>query len=48
MALFRWLLILLLAVAAVLVAWWGMIRMPGKSFAGTPPPLSAAEQTLRA
>lgn len=25
-----------------------MIRMPGKSFSGTPPPLSAEEQTLRA
>lgn len=48
MARFSRLLVLLLAVAAVLVAWWAMIRMPGKSFAGTPPPLSAEEQTLRA
>ena len=48
MASFRTVLILLLAILAALVAWWGMIRMPGKSFAGTPPPLSAEEQTLRA
>ena len=39
--------LLLLAVAALLVAWSGMIRMPGKSFAGTPPALSAEEQALR-
>lgn len=30
------------------MAWSAMIRMPGKSFAGTPPPLSGEEQTLRA
>ena len=47
MARFRTFLLLLLAMAAVLVAWWGMIRMPGKSFTGAPPPLSPEEQTLR-
>ena len=41
-------LLLLLAVVALLVAWWGMIRMPGKSFTGAPPALSPAEQELRA
>ena len=44
----RPLLILLLAAGAVLMAWSAMIRMPGKSFAGTPPPLSAEEHALRA
>ena len=39
--------LLLLAVVAVLVAWSAMIRMPGKSFAGTPSALSAEEQALR-
>ena len=48
MARFRWLLVLLLAVAAVLMAWSGMIRMPGKSFTGSPPRLSPEEQALRA
>ena len=48
MARFRTFFILLLAVVGVLVAWSGMIRMPGKSFAGTPPPLSTDEQALRA
>ena len=48
MARFRSFLLLLLAILVVLVAWWGMIRMPGKSFSGTPPPLSADEETLRA
>jgi hypothetical protein len=41
-------LLLLLAVAAITMAWWGMIRMPGKSFRGTPPPLTADELKLRA
>ena len=44
----RALLLLLLAIAAVLMAWWGMIRMPGSSFRGEPPPLSTEELTLRA
>jgi hypothetical protein len=35
-----------LAIAAV-VAWWGMIRMPGKSFAGEPQPLTADEIAIR-
>jgi Zn-dependent M28 family amino/carboxypeptidase len=29
------------------VAWWMMIRMPGKSFRGSAPPLSPAELALR-
>ena len=33
--------------AAIVVAWSAMIRMPGKSYRGSPPPLTAAEQTLR-
>ncbi|MFL6594532.1 MAG: M28 family peptidase [Chthoniobacterales bacterium] len=36
--------ILLLALA---MPWWLMIRMPGKSFRGNPPPLSADEVALR-
>ncbi len=36
---------LLLALASL--PWWLMIRMPGKSFRGTPPPLSADEVVLR-
>jgi hypothetical protein len=43
----KWL-VLLLALAAVALGWFTMIRMPGKSFSGTPPPLSPEEQTLRA
>jgi hypothetical protein len=39
--------LLSLAIAAVVLAWWTMIRMPGKSFHGTPPPLTAAELALR-
>lgn len=39
--------VLLLFVAPAIVAWWSMIRMPGKSFDGTPPRLSAAELALR-
>ena len=35
-----------IAVAAVII-WSVMIRMPGKSFDGTPPPLSAGEEQLR-
>jgi hypothetical protein len=41
------LVLLLLAVTAVVVAWWSMVRMPGKSFGGTPPPLTAEQMTLR-
>src|SRR4051794_16805029 len=41
----------LAAIFILLVAfampWWLMIRMPGKSFRGTPPPLSADEVALR-
>ena len=48
MARFRSFLLLLLATAVVVMAWWAMIRMPGKSFTGTRPPLSAEEQALRA
>jgi hypothetical protein len=33
--------------AAGAVSWWSMIRMPGQSFRGTPPPLTAAELVLR-
>ena len=40
-------LLVLLAIAVLTMAWWGMIRMPGKSFTGTPPPLSAEELKLR-
>lgn len=29
------------------VAWCGMIRMPGRTFRGTPPPLTPAEAALR-
>ncbi|CAN5599703.1 M28 family metallopeptidase [soil metagenome] len=35
-------------IVAGAVAWWGMIRMPGQSFRGTPVPLAAAELALRA
>ncbi len=38
---------ILFLVACAIVAWSIMIRMPGKSFRGTPPPLSADEQILR-
>ena len=41
-------LLLLLAIAAITLAWWGMIRMPGKSFQGAPPPLTPEELKLRA
>ena len=37
---------ILLAVS-VLVVWWTMIRMPGESFRGPLPPLSAAQAVLR-
>lgn len=38
---------LLLFVVPALVAWWVMIRMPGKSFHGAPPPLTSEQLTLR-
>ena len=41
-------LLVLLAIAAITLAWWGMIRMPGRSFRGAPPPLTAEELKLRA
>jgi hypothetical protein len=37
----------LIVLAAMAVAWWGMIRMPGKSFRGVPPPLTREEIGLR-
>lgn len=43
----RWLVRILVVIAAVTVPWWFMIRMPGKSFRGEPPPLSADELALR-
>jgi hypothetical protein len=43
----KWI-VLLLAFGAAALGWFTMIRMPGKSFSGTPPPLSAEEQALRA
>ena len=42
--LFFWLTLLLLLV----VSWWFMIRMPGKSFRGSAPPLTPDELKLRA
>ena len=39
--------ILLLFAVPALVAWWSMIRMPGMSFHGSPPPLTSEELTLR-
>jgi hypothetical protein len=39
--------VLLFIAAAVFVAWWKMIGMPGKSFKGSLPPLSTDEVTLR-
>jgi Peptidase family M28 len=39
--------ILLLFVVLAIVAWWFMIRMPGKSFHEPPPPLTSAELALR-
>jgi hypothetical protein len=39
---------LLVALAAgIAVAWWSMIRMPGKSFHGAPPPLTPEQTALR-
>lgn len=48
----RYSLILALLGAALLssgavMAWWKMVRMPGRSFSGEPPPLSADELSLR-
>ena len=40
-------LIVLVLVGALAVAWWSMIRMPGKNFTGTPAPLSPEQRTLR-
>ena len=37
----------LLLGAIVLCCWWTMIRMPGESFRGPLPPLSAAQTALR-
>jgi hypothetical protein len=37
----------LLAAAAMLLAWWVMIRMPGKSYRGDPPPLDDELAKLR-
>jgi hypothetical protein len=39
--------LLSLAIAAVVLAWWTMIRMPGNSFQGVPPALTADELALR-
>jgi len=39
--------VLLLFVLPAMMAWWSMIRMPGRSFRGVPPPLTSAELTLR-
>ena len=43
----RWFIRILVVIVALAVPWWLMIRMPGKSFRGDPPPLSADELTLR-
>jgi hypothetical protein len=44
-----WRIALLVAlVAVVAIPWWSMIRMPGKSFHGAPPPLTPEEIALRA
>ncbi|MGI9087149.1 MAG: M28 family peptidase [Chthoniobacterales bacterium] len=37
----------LLLLLVGVVAWWLMIRMPGRSFRGAPPPLTAEERALR-
>ncbi len=37
----------LLFILPSLVAWWVMIRMPGQSFRGGPPPLTSEESELR-
>jgi hypothetical protein len=43
-----WPIALLIAlVAGVAVAWWSMIRMPGKNFLGALPPLTPEQITLR-
>ncbi|HEX8313332.1 MAG TPA: M28 family peptidase [Chthoniobacteraceae bacterium] len=39
--------LLLIFATAGFVAWWWMIRMPGKSFKGSLPPLTADELALR-
>lgn len=39
--------LLLLIAAAAGSAWWNMIRMPGHSYVGIPPPLSADQIQLR-
>ncbi len=38
---------ILILLALAVVPWWLMVRMPGKSFSGAPPPLSADETVLR-
>jgi hypothetical protein len=44
----RLLVIFLLFAALLLAGWYAMIRMPGKSYAGALPPLTAKEQGVRA
>ncbi|MGZ5001569.1 MAG: M28 family peptidase [Chthoniobacterales bacterium] len=39
--------VLLLFALPATVAWWFMVRMPGKSFRGAPPSLTSAELALR-
>ncbi len=39
--------IFILLAALLVVPWWLMIRMPGRSFRGPPPPLTAEQMRLR-
>ena len=46
MSIFRWLVLTGLLIILFAGAWYGMIRMPEKSFSGVIPPISPAEQAL--
>jgi hypothetical protein len=39
--------IVIIVAAGAALAWWTMVRMPGRTYAGTPPPLSVEETKLR-
>ena len=41
------LLIIIIVALAIALAWWTMIRMPGRTYSGTPPALTAEELRLR-
>ena len=46
MSVSRWLVLTGLLIILFVGAWYGMIRMPGKSFSGVIPPISPDEQVL--